>query len=405
MVCACPNPNCKQMFKIDDTFAGKQATCPKCKLPFIIPKAPLESANKQEAPKILPTAVQVTTPNSALQPPPVQSSPSPIVTAAPRPLSTHDAVLPPIKQVHPAGPPPIPETFIAGKKPTIPPLPAGFSQGTMQQGNMVPYKGKISVGQYRHPKEKVYFFIAAVFSVLIWLVGLPFLAMIMLFLLPVLLAVLILSWIAQQSFKAKVFGNSVKVSEYQHNEIFGMVRELSARLGIKKIPYVFIINEQAVNAFAVRMIGSKYILLHSSLVDLMLADGQLNQLRMILAHELAHHAARHTSSLKNLFLLPAKILPYVGSSYQRACELTADRIAFVLVGNAEFAKKALTSLASGSMKLFPKLDTGAFVRQEAEIPGFFGFINDLYSTHPRTTKRVIEIEKFSQRMTAARSFH
>jgi Zn-dependent protease with chaperone function len=275
----------------------------------------------------------------------------------------------------------------------------------MQQGKTVPYKSRISIGQYRHPKEKVYFFIAAVFSVLIWFVALPVLVTFALFLLPVFVAVLILMWIAQQSFKAKVFGNSVKVSDYQHKEIFGIVRELSASLGIIKIPYVFVINVQDINALALRMIRSKYILLYSSLVDLMLADGQLNQLKTILAHELAHHAAGHTSPWKNLFLMPARILPYVGSSYQRACELTADRIAFVLAGNAESAKKALVGLASGSEKLFPKLDTDAFVRQEAEIPGFFGFIHELYSTHPRTTKRVIEIEKFSQRMTAARSFH
>ena len=77
----------------------------------------------------------------------------------------------------------------------------------------------------------------------------------------------------------------------------------------------------------------------------------------------------------------------------------------MLADNAEFAKKALIGLASGSEKLSPNLDTDAFVRQEAEIPGFFGFVNELYSTHPRTTKRVIELDKFSQQMTAARSFH
>jgi len=300
-------------------------------------------------------------------------------------------------------PPPVPEAFTDGKKRAFPPLPDDFKRYTMQQGKMAPYK--ISVGQYRHPKEKVYFCIAAVFSALVWFLVLPFLAVVVLFLLPILLAVQIITWMAQQSYKAKVFGNSVKVSECQHKEIFSMVRELSARLGISKVPCVFIVNESAVNALAFRMIQTRYVLLYSSLVDLMLADGQLDQLKMILAHELAHHAAGHTSSWKNFFLQPARLLPYVGSSYQRACELTADRVAFVLVNNAEFAKKALIGPASGSETLLPDLDIDAFVRQEAEIPGFFGFVSELYSTHPRTTKRVIELDKFSQQMTAARSFH
>jgi Zn-dependent protease with chaperone function len=366
------------MLKVDDSFAGRQATCPKCKQPFIIPKAPLATANEQRVTKTIPAAVRVPIPNSVPQPP------------GPKSVS---------------GPPPIPKTFTAVKKPAIPPIPSGFSQGTTQQEMTIPYTSKIRVGQYRHPKENVYFFIAALFSALIWLVALPILGMMLLFLLPVLLLMMILTWMAQQSFKAKIFGNSVRVSDYQHKEIYAIVRELSAKLGMMKIPYVFIINEAVVNALAVRMTQSKYILLHSSLVDLMLADGELNQLRMIIAHELAHHAAGHTSSLKNTFLLPARILPYIGASYQRACELTADRIALVLAGNTESTKKALVALASGSTKLFPKLNADAFLRQEAEIPGFFGFTTELYSTHPRTTKRVIEIEKFSQKMTAARSFH
>jgi hypothetical protein len=87
MVCACPNPNCKQMFKIDDSFAGKQATCPKCKKPFIIPKAPLEALDKQASPKIFPTAAQASISNTVLKPPPVRSSTPPIVSTITKPLS------------------------------------------------------------------------------------------------------------------------------------------------------------------------------------------------------------------------------------------------------------------------------------------------------------------------------
>jgi len=402
MVCACPH--CGRGLKVNDSFAGRQATCPKCKKTFVIPKVPLKTANGDGAMKTAPMVIPARAPGSIQQ----AYDASPATNTAHGSSTTHNAVL---NHTHPAGPksvampPPLPETFTAVKKPAIPPIPPGFSQSKLQQGMTIPYTSMISIGQYRHPREKVYFFIAGIFSALIWLVALPFLGMIMLFLLPAVLIMMILTWMAQQSSKAKIFGNSVRVSDHQHEEIFAIVRELSARLGMMKIPYVFIVNEAVVNAFAVRMTHSKYIMLHSSLVDLMLADGELNQLRMIIAHELAHHAAGHTSSLKNTFLLPARILPYIGASYQRACELTADRIALVLAGNAESAKKALVAIASGSMKLFPKLNTDSFLRQEAEIPGFFGFTTELYSTHPRTTKRVFEIEKFSQQMTSGQSFY
>ena len=121
MVCACPH--CGKMLKVNNTFAGRQATCPKCKKPFIIPKAPIETANKQGAPKTIPTAVQVTTPNSATQPPPVRSSP------ASQPAG-HAPPIPPRIEAHVAGlkiaplPPPLPGSTTAQKTPdpTGPPL-------------------------------------------------------------------------------------------------------------------------------------------------------------------------------------------------------------------------------------------------------------------------------------------
>jgi hypothetical protein len=136
MVCACPNPKCKQMFKIDDTFAGRQATCPKCKTPFIIPRAPIETANKQVAPKAIPTAVQVPTPNIAVQPPPVRSSPDsqPAGHASPMPPKVeargaglkNAPVPPPLPRSTPAqkapgpgGPPPLPPK-VPGRPPAIP---------------------------------------------------------------------------------------------------------------------------------------------------------------------------------------------------------------------------------------------------------------------------------------------
>ena len=123
MVCACPH--CGGKFKIDDSFAGRQATCPKCKNPFIIPKAPLETANQQEAIKTIPTAVQVPTPNIAVQPPPVRSSPD----SQP---AGHAPPLTPKVEAHVAGlkkapvPPPLPINTAAQKAPGPkgpPPLP------------------------------------------------------------------------------------------------------------------------------------------------------------------------------------------------------------------------------------------------------------------------------------------
>ena len=127
MVCACPNPDCKQIFKVPDSFAGKQATCPKCKQPFIIPKAPT-----------IPSAVQVPVPNSAIQPPPAQSSPI-------SQTAGHAPTMPSNVQVQGAGlkkapvPPPLPINTTAQKVPGQigpPPLPPGT--GPKKQGAVKP---------------------------------------------------------------------------------------------------------------------------------------------------------------------------------------------------------------------------------------------------------------------------
>lgn len=184
MVCACPNPNCTQMFKIDDSFAGKQATCPKCKKPFIIPKAPLETVNKQGATKTIPTAVQVTTPNSAIQPPPAQSSPA-------SQTARHAPPIPPNVQAQGAGlkkapvPPPLPISTTAQKAPGPkgpPPLPPGT--GPQKQGAVKPPEIPRTVGaasgaainlvisslvRALSTRKLVFGFLVCIFLLLFWL--------------------------------------------------------------------------------------------------------------------------------------------------------------------------------------------------------------------------------------------
>ena len=136
MVCACPNPNCRQIFKVPDSFAGKQATCPKCKKPFIIPKAA----------KTIPTAVQVPAPKSTVQPPPAQPSPSSQTGGNAPPI-------PPNVQAQGAGlrkapvPPPLPISTTAQKAPGPigpPPLPPKTAQKTQGASRPPAIPGTVS---------------------------------------------------------------------------------------------------------------------------------------------------------------------------------------------------------------------------------------------------------------------
>ncbi len=257
----------------------------------------------------------------------------------------------------------------------------------------------IDVNALRHGKEKTYYMFAAVVGGLVWLslvLGTLGLALLVLPLmaLPI--------WMAQQFFKASVLGNAARVSERQYPQVHTMVTSSANALGLEKAPDVYIVNgEGAINALAVKFLDGQYVILYASLVDLMVERKQARELKMIIAHELAHHAAGHTSFWRNLLIMPAKYIPYVGMAYSRACEFTADRVGAAVVGDLDASKRALLAIAVGMKTM--RTDVDAFVAQEADMPPFFGFFNEVYSSHPRMTRRILELETMRGTMPRRRT--
>lgn len=248
----------------------------------------------------------------------------------------------------------------------------------------------------RHEKEKSYYTMMLVVSVVVWLLCSIAVFAAITFGLPFVLIAVLISWLSGMYFKAVVFGNSVHVNPNQFPEIHKIVTEQAKELGLTNIPTVFVENGNGtVNAFAVKMLSKKYIILKSDLVDLMLRHGKTDELAMIIGHELAHHAAGHTAFFRNLLILPGRIIPFIGGAYGRACELTADRIGYVLTGNKSAAQNALIAVALGSQSLKTQINTQAFMEQENNIPELMGFIHKVFSSHPRMTRRVIELERYN----------
>lgn len=253
--------------------------------------------------------------------------------------------------------------------------------------------GTIKPSQYRHPKENLYFLIAAVTGGFIWaMLALAVLlnpVMIITFIiLGAILAFMLLSM------KAYFFGNALHVDERQCPELYAAVSAAAAKLGVHKIPYVFVVNGQgAFNAFALRLVGRGYVVLMSNLVDHYMREKNEKELAFIIAHELAHHAAGHTALWKVLLTGVGSWVPYLGKAYGRACEYTCDR-AGSLVSGKEAAERALLSLAHGSDVLLNKANMEQFIAQELHIPPLFGFMLEVNSTHPRITRRVSAIREF-----------
>jgi Zn-dependent protease with chaperone function len=250
----------------------------------------------------------------------------------------------------------------------------------------------VNINEFRHPKEFIYRLICIMIGGLIWaglLFSTTFLPL--LFLLPVAL----FSWVSQKFFQASIYGNSVHVNNNQYKEINELTQSLSQQLQLKQIPAIFVINSNGkVNALALKFLSSKYVILYSNLVDLLWCDHNQGKLRMVIAHELAHHAAGHVAFWTHLLMKPALFIPFLGSAYKRSCELTADRIAAKMVDNEADATAALITIASGSHRLIPQTSQEAFLNQERNVPRFFAFLRESMSSHPRMTRRIISIHKF-----------
>jgi len=203
-------------------------------------------------------------------------------------------------------------------------------------------------------------------------------------------------WIAGLFFKAMFYGNAVRITPRQHPEISALVNETAAALGIKNVPDVFVYNSGGLmNALAIRFVGKSHVVLFSALVDNMLLRGARTELKSIIAHELGHHAAGHTSPWKNLLLMPISFIPFLSNFYSRCCEYTCDRIAYAIVGDKDAVQRSLLTLAHGTQSLADKSDLAEFCAQEREIPGLVGFYLEVLATHPRITRRIAAIESFA----------
>ena len=109
----------------------------------------------------------------------------------------------------------------------------------------------------------------------------------------------------------------------------------------------------------------------------------------MLGHELGHLAARHLAW--NGFLLPFRLVPWLGSAYSRAREYTGDRCGLAVVEELEPAMRGLVVLAAGG-KYAGEVNLRAFAEQRAESGRFWMATTELMSSHPFLCKRVAELQ-------------
>lgn len=261
------------------------------------------------------------------------------------------------------------------------------------------------VKRLRHPNEQLSGTLMLVFGLLFWVLigGGIFVSaatrplVVMPLALEILIFVVVIG-IFRLLLRAHVYGHYVMISPEQFPHLHEMIVEGAKEIGLKQAPMAFVFNSSGVmNAMALKLIGRRHVWITSAILDC--TDDA--QIRFVIGHELAHHAAGHLDFWRNLLKFPGHFVPFLGPAYSRARELTCDRIGCWLSHDLAASKSALQMLACGSAKLNAAMNPAAFQAQEAMVPPIAGFFLAIFSHYPRLTQRVAEVSAFFGRPPAA----
>jgi Zn-dependent protease with chaperone function len=171
----------------------------------------------------------------------------------------------------------------------------------------------------------------------------------------------IANWLLKKKIHALIKGQGVQISADQLPEIHKIVSQFAQRLGMKKTPEIFLVEDSTQNAAAVKLGNTDIILLTDDLVWGALQSGDPRTLGYALGHELAHVALGHNSMVRTI---RRRMFP----SLSRLDEFTADNVAAALVGDKQVAVKGITLLTVGP-QLLPFINPAAMEKQAREVWG------------------------------------
>ncbi|TFE00498.1 M48 family metallopeptidase [Jeotgalibacillus salarius] len=235
-------------------------------------------------------------------------------------------------------------------------------------------------------RETVYFILAVIFSVLVYIA-----AAVSIIGIGIALAIFAVVLFMNALMLGSIRGNGVKISERQFHDVYERAAILSQEMGLKKVPDFFVIHsEGALNAFATRFFGRNMIVLYSEVFELARQKGE-EELDFIIAHELAHIKRNHV--WKNILILPAQFVPFLSQAYSRSCEYTCDREAAYQIKNVDAAKRALTLLGVGKV-MYLEVNEDAYLEQIHLESNGAVWLSEVLSTHPLLPKRILSVERF-----------
>ncbi|MBS3974557.1 MAG: M48 family metallopeptidase [Actinobacteria bacterium] len=229
-----------------------------------------------------------------------------------------------------------------------------------------------------HPKEKLYFAVSLVISLLVYLALVISLVGIVYIILGIIVA-----FIVHGLFIGAIRGNGIRVSDKQLPEVYRLAQQIAEQMELKPVPAIYVLQSGGfLNAFATMFLGRNFVVIYAEVLELAWEKGE-SAVAFVISHEFAHIKRRHLNW--RWLLYPAMLIPFLGSAYSRACEYTCDRIAahYQPAG----AAAGLLVFAAGK-KLYRFVDPEEFSNQAETERGFWVWLAEVLSTHPNLPKRL-----------------
>lgn len=231
-----------------------------------------------------------------------------------------------------------------------------------------------------YKNEKLLFRIALVLSALFWII---LTAVTFGILLIYLLFGYLIFLFAHSAFISHLKGSGVKISEDQFPDLYEKLVKGCDKVGLNEIPEAYLLRTDYFNALATKFLGRYFVVLFTDVVDAL--EDQPDAIDFYIGHELGHIHRKHLSW--STFIMPASILPLLGTALRRAEEYTCDRYGVACCKSEDDIKAAIAAIAAGNTR-WKSLNLDAYLQQVSATSGFWMSLNELTSDYPWLTKRM-----------------
>lgn len=203
---------------------------------------------------------------------------------------------------------------------------------------------------------------------------------------PILTAVIVLVGLFYiRLVQGQYLGNSLQVSTKHFYRLKQIIEDKARELKVPE-PKLFISQDPYPNAYTIGFKHPYSIVLSSSLVEGLTED----ELEATISHELGHMRFHHAriSSIISPAGKDVLILTWVFGFWQRATELTADRVSLLITESPRALITTLIKISVGT-KFLDKIDEEALLGQSKEVQkSVFNKWGELLVNHPYLTTRI-----------------